>query len=267
MLIVGERINATRPAIARALTERDAEQIAGEARRQAEAGADFLDVNAGSDPARELENLQWALEVVQDAGDLPLCLDSANPDVLRAGLELVETDSVMLNSATAEEEKMDEVIGIAADSGALLVALTMDDSGVPGTADRRVDVAARLIEAAEAQGVPRDHLYVDPCVQPVSTDVCQGAEVLSAVFRIMQAFPGVHTTCGLSNIGFGLPNRNLVNRTFLAQLIPAGLDSAIMDPTEEGLMETVRAAEALAGRDEFCMDYIRAMRGKAGATA
>ncbi len=261
MLIVGERINATRPAIARALAERDAEHVAHEARRQAEAGADFLDVNAGSDPARELEHLKWALEVVQEATDLPLCVDSADPEALRAGLELIEGESVMLSSATAEEGKMEEVIGIVADSGALLVALTMDDSGVPDTAGRRVEVAARLVEAAEAGGVPRDHVYVDPCVQPISTDARQGMEVISAVWRIVEAFPGVHTTCGLSNVGFGLPNRRLVNRTFLAQLIAAGLDSAIMDPTEKGLMETVRAAEALAGRDEFCMNYIRAVRG------
>ncbi|MHC4481302.1 MAG: dihydropteroate synthase [Planctomycetota bacterium] len=264
MIVIAERINATRSRIARALEERDADLLAREAQRQATAGADFIDVNAGSDPARELENLKWAVGVVQDSTDLPLCLDSPNPEVLRAGLELIAGDVVMLNSATAESGKMDAVIAIAAESGAHLVALTMDDQGVPQTADQRVSIAARLIEASEGAGIDRDQVYVDCCIQPISTSAEQGMEVISTVFRIMQGFPGVHTTCGLSNISFGLPNRGLVNRTFLACLIAAGLDSAIMDPTAGGMMDTVRAAEALAGRDEFCMDYIRAMREQQG---
>ena len=260
MLIIGERINATRKPIARALTDRNAEKIAHEACIQAEAGADFIDVNGASDPAHEAENLEWALGVVQDTVDLPVCLDSANPEVLRQGIELVESDRLMLNSATAEEGKMQTVMEIAADSGALLVALAMNDDGVPKTADERVTIAARLIETAGEVGVPRDRVYVDPCVQPIGTDVAQGMEVISAVFRIMEGFPGVHTTCGLSNISFGLPNRNLVNRTFLSCMIVAGLDSAILDPTEEGMTEAVVTGEAIAGKDDFCMNYIRAMR-------
>lgn len=259
MIIIGERINATRRRIARAMEERDAEVLAREVRAQAEAGADFIDLNAGSDPAREVDYLKWAVEVTQRSTDLPLCLDSSNPDVLREGLQFVTGDVVMLNSVTGEEERMRQVLPLAAESGALLVALTIDERGLPDTADRRVDVAAKLVGAAEQVGIERDRLYIDPCIQPVSTSPEQGMEVISAVFRIMEAFPGVHTTCGLSNISFGLPNRNLMNRAYLACLIAAGLDSAIMDPTAEGMMETVYAAEALAGRDEFCMNYIRAM--------
>ncbi len=262
MLIIAERINATRKTIARALLERDADRIARETKRQSEAEADFIDVNAGSDPAREVENLQWAVEVVQRNTDLPLCLDSANPDALRAGLELVEGDTVMLNSVTAEPERMAQVLPIAAGSGALLVALALDGRGLPETAERRVEIAGRLIEAAEGAGVARERVYVDPCIQPISTSPEQGMAVISAVRQIMEAFPGVHTTCGLSNISFGLPNRGLINRTYLGCLIAAGLDSAIVDPTAEGLMDTVRATEALAGRDEFCMNYIRAMRAQ-----
>ncbi|MHC4789185.1 MAG: dihydropteroate synthase [Planctomycetota bacterium] len=261
MLVIAERINAARSLIARALDERDADLLAREARAQTEAGADFIDVNAATTPARELENLQWAIQVVQQNTDLPLCLDSPSPEALRQALPLVEGQSVMLNSVTAESAKMQEMLAIAADSGALLVALTMDDRGVPQTADQRVEIAARLVEAAEAAGVPRERLYVDPCVQPISTSAEQGPAVIAAVRRIMEAHPGVHTTCGLSNVSFGLPNRGLINRTFLACLIAAGLDSAIIDPTAAGMMDLVRAAEALCGRDEFCMNYIRAIRG------
>ncbi|NLW50040.1 MAG: dihydropteroate synthase [Candidatus Brocadiaceae bacterium] len=260
MLVIAERINATRRRIARAFEERDARLLAREVRRQAQAGADFIDVNAGSDPAREVENLSWAVEVVQDCTELPLCLDSANADALRAAVRLVRGEVVMLNSVTGEREKMARVLPLAAECGARLVALAMDDHGLPETAERRMEVTASLVEAAGQHGIPADRLYVDPCIQPVSTSPGQAMEVLSAVFRIMQAFPGVHTTCGLSNISFGLPGRALVNRTYLACLIMAGLDSAIVDPTAEGLMDAVRAAEALAGRDEFCMNYIRAAR-------
>jgi 5-methyltetrahydrofolate--homocysteine methyltransferase len=262
MLIIGERINATRKPIARALKERNAEKVAHEARIQAEAGADFIDVNGASDPTHEAENLRWALEVVQEAVDLPVCLDSADPDILREAVELVESERLMLNSATAEGGKLQTVMEIAAGNDALVVALAMDDSGVPDTADQRVSIAARLIEAAEDAGVPRDRVYVDPCVQPIGTDLTQGMEVISAVFRIMQNFPGVHTTCGLSNISFGLPNRSLINRTYLPCLIVAGLDSAILDPTEEGMKEAICVGKVLAGHDEFCMDYIRAMRNR-----
>jgi 5-methyltetrahydrofolate--homocysteine methyltransferase len=260
MLIVAERINATRRSIARALRERSEKVLIREVTNQAQAGADVIDVNAGRDPATEMEDLQWALAVVQRSTDLPVCIDSPNPQVLRRGVELVSGDTVMLNSATAESAKMEDVIGLAAESGARLVALTMDDRGLPENADRRVQIAAQLIEAAEAAGVPRDRLYVDPCIQPLSTSPEQGMEVISAVFRIMTNFPGVHTTCGLSNISFGLPDRNLINQTFLACMIAAGLDSAIVDPTAPGIQSAILAAEAIAGRDDFCMNYVRAMR-------
>ncbi len=260
MLVIAERINATRSAIARALEERDADLLAQEAQTQADAGADFIDVNAGKDPAKEPENLAWAVRVVQEATDLPLCVDSSNPEALEVALDLVERRPVMLNSVTAEPQRMQQVLPLAADSGARLVALTMDEGGLPKTAEERVDIADRLVEAATEAGVEVGRLYVDPCIQPVSTNPEQGMEVIGAVFRVMEAFPGIHTTGGLSNVSFGLPRRNVVNRTFLAQLIAAGLDSAIMDPTAEGMMETVLAGEALAGRDDFCMNYVRAMR-------
>ena len=262
MLIIAERINATRRPIAEALKARDAARIRREARRQAEAGADFIDLNAGADPAREAEDLLWTIEQVRQVTDLPLCLDSSNPEVLRAGLEALGEQQVMLNSVTGEAEKLAAVLPLAAQARARLVALTMDESGLPQTADQRLRVAEKIIEAATRQGVPVENLYVDPCIQPLSTSPEQAREALEAVRRIMDGFEGIHTTCGLSNISFGLPGRALVNRTYLACLIMAGLDSAILDPLAEGLMETVRAAEALAGRDEFCMNYIQFMRSR-----
>jgi 5-methyltetrahydrofolate--homocysteine methyltransferase len=142
----------------------------------------------------------------------------------------------------------------------MLVALAMDDSGLPQTADQRMDIAGKLVETAGSHGITADRLLVDPCIQPLSTSPDQAMQALSAVFRIMQHFEGIHTTCGLSNISFGLPRRALINSTYVACLIMAGLDSAIIDPLAPGMMDAVRAAEALAGRDDYCMNYIQAMR-------
>lgn len=260
MIIIAERLNATRKRVARALQEKDAAHIAAEARKQTEAGATFIDVNAGSVPALEVENLIWMAEIVQDTTDLPPCLDSANPEALDAALKVVTGDTVMLNSVTGEQEKLEQVIPIAADSGALLVALAMDERGLPETPEDRIEVAEKIVEAAGRHGIGPERLYVDPCIQPLSTSPTQAPACIEAVRGIMGRFEGIHTTCGLSNISFGLPARHLLNKVYLACLIAAGLDSAIMDPTAPGMREAILAAEALAGRDEYCMSYISALR-------
>ena len=260
MLIVAERINATRKRIAAAMAERDSAYLAREALTQAEAGAHFIDVNAGSDPAKEVENLKWAVEVVQQNTDLPVCIDSASADGLRAALEVVSKDDVMLNSVSGEERRMKEVLPLAAERKARLVGLLMDQRGLPAGVDDRLEIAEKILKAAQQAGIEVDKLYLDPCVQPLSTNPEQTEALVESVHMIMTRFPGVHTTCGLSNISFGLPYRSILNRVYLALLIRAGLDCAVLDPTERDLMATVYAAEALCGRDEFCMSYIRADR-------
>ena len=260
MLVIGERINATRKRIARAMESRDAAHLRREARRQADAGADFIDVNAGTDPAGEVENLVWAVGVVQDSTDRPLCVDSASVEGFRKALPHVRGDDVMLNSVNGERERIEQVIPIAAEAGARLVGLLMDERGLPSGVDDRFEIAEKIAEAAAAHGIPIEKLYLDPCVQPLSTSPDQVEILVQSVERIMTQLPGIHTTCGLSNISFGLPYRGIVNRIYLATLIRAGLDSAIIDPTEPDVMATVYAAEALAGRDEYCMNYITAQR-------
>ncbi len=259
MLVVGERINSTRKRIREAVRARDAEFIAREARRQVKAGADYVDVNAGSSVAHEVDDLKWLVETVQAAVDAPLCLDSANPAALEAALSLVEK-SPIINSITGERSRMDAILPLVRSSGASIVALVMDDSGMPEDAAGRLKVAETLIPAIEAFGVERDRIRVDPLVRPVSTDTTQGAAVLETVREVMTRWPGVHTICGLSNVSFGLPVRNVLNVTFLALMIEAGLDGAIIDPTEPRMMATVAAARTLLGRDDYCMGYIEAHR-------
>jgi len=260
MLVIGERINATRDRVATALNERDESYIAKEVQIQEETGADFIDVNAGSDPSEEEANLQWAIKVVQDNTDLPLCIDSSTAELFEEALGLIEGDRVMMNSITAEEDKMESLLPLAAEHNADLVALTMGDGGMPETAEERVELTRTMVEAAEEHGVGEDKLYIDPCVQPVSTSPEQGPAVVEAVRKITDEFDEIHTTCGLSNVSFGLPYRNVLNRVYLAYLIEAGLDSAILDPSEHDINATILAAEALCGQDDYCMNYVQAAR-------
>jgi 5-methyltetrahydrofolate--homocysteine methyltransferase len=260
MLVIAERINATRKPIARAMEDRDADFIANEVRVQDNCGADFIDVNAGDKPEKEIESLLWAVEVVQANTDLPLCLDCASVRGFEVALEAVKSENIMLNSVNGEREKMAEVFPVAADAGAKLIGLLMDENGLPTGVEDRLEIAGKIIEEAEKHGIGVENLYLDPCAQPLSTSPQQGEAVIQAVKEIMGRFPGVHTTVGLSNISFGLPYRSVLNRTYVAFLIRAGMDSAILDPTEQDMMATIYATEALVGKDEFCLEYIQAAR-------
>ena len=259
MIIVGERINSTRKRIREAVKARDAAFISKEAVKQVAAGADYVDVNAGTSVAHEAADLEWLVETVQSAVDAPLCIDSANPAAIKAALALTEKTPI-INSITGEKARMESILPLVEESGAGVAVLLMDDNGMPEDAAGRLKVAETLIPALERRGIERERLYIDPLVRPVSTDMKQGPAVLETVRRVMSDYTGVHTICGLSNISFGLPVRNVLNTTFLALMLEAGLDGAIIDPTEPRMVATVAAAEAVLGRDDFCMRYIEAYR-------
>jgi len=256
MLVIGELINCTRKRVGAAAAARDATVITEVAQLQAAAGAQVLDVNGGL-PGQEADALAWLVGVVQDATDLPLCLDSADPHALAAALPLCRRP-VMINSI--ELARFDPVIALVKEYGASVLALAMGPYGPPTGTDDRVDNAARVVDRLTAGGVRLEHIYLDPCVMPVSTGGDNGVGVAECITRIMARYPGIHTTVGLSNVSFGLPMRKLLNQTLLAVLISRGLDSVIADPTDRQLMATLYAAEALLGRDEYCAAYIRAFR-------
>ncbi len=259
MLIVAERINSTRKRIARAVRDRDADFIRREAIKQAEAGAGFIDVNAGTSVAHEVNDLVWLTETVQSATEVPVCVDSANPKALDAALK-AHKGGALVNSITAEKERIENILPLVLKYNTRVVALAMDDGGMPETADQRLTVVAALVERLTKEGIARDRMYFDPLIRPISTNPDQALQAIEATRRIMTEFAGVHTICGLSNISFGLPKRNLLNRAFLTLLIGAGLDGAIIDPTEPGMVTTVLGVEALVGRDEYCLNYITAER-------
>ncbi len=260
MIVIGERLNATNKSVGEALRVRDADHIQDLARRQAEAGAHYLDCNAGRKAEDEIADMQWLIGTAREATDLPFCIDSPNPDALAAALDVYEGPPPILNSVTAEAAKMERVLDLAVQAKARIIALCLSDEGMPSKEGDREKVAETLVEAALAQGISAEDIFVDPVVLTVSADAQAGPLCIAAVRAIREAYPDVHISAGVTNVSFGLPNRRLLNRTFLALLMGAGLDAAIIDPTDPQIMATWRAAEALLNRDEMCMNYIQASR-------
>ncbi len=259
MIIVGELINASRKAIAAAIEARDAEKIQETARRQAENGADYIDVNAGVFVGREVDYLKWLVTTVQDVVETPCCIDSPDPAAIEAALEL-HRGTAMLNSISLEKERYEALMPIVAGTDLKVIALCMSDEGMPETTDARLEIADRLVNGLVQNNVPLENIYVDPLVQPISTNQEFGIAFLEAIEKILARFAGVHTICGLSNISYGLPERALLNQIFMAMAIGRGLDGAIVDPLNRRMMATIYAAEALAGRDEYCGQYLTAYR-------
>ncbi|MDY6834786.1 MAG: methyltetrahydrofolate cobalamin methyltransferase [Chloroflexota bacterium] len=257
MVIVGEKINTSRKSVAEAVKTRDAAFIAALARDQAEAGADYIDVNAGTFLEQEVECLCWLVKIVQQHVDIPLCLDSPNPDALSAAIQCHKGEP-MINSISLERDRLRALLPVVTTNPCQVVALCMAETSMPTTVEERVGVGSELIKKLTDEGVPLEKIHVDPLVQPVSVDTCMGLAILDAISTIMRDFPGVNTICGLSNISFGLPERRLINRNFLALCISYGLSGAILDPTDKNLMSTLLAIEMILGRDEYCEAYIDA---------
>lgn len=260
MIIVGELINASRKAIGQAITDQDADTIKTVAMDQHKAGANFIDVNAGIFVGKEAAYLTWLTQTVQDAVDSPCALDSPDPAALEAALA-VHKGVAMINSISLEKERFDKLLPVVAGTDLKVVALCMSDAGMPETVEDRLTIADKLINALVGKGVALDNIYVDPLVQPMSVNNSFGVEFLNAIEAIRSRFPGVHTMCGLSNISFGLPARKFLNQTFMAMAIAKGLDGAIINPLDKRMMANIVAAEALAGRDNYCMKYLKAYRG------
>jgi 5-methyltetrahydrofolate--homocysteine methyltransferase len=260
MLIVAERVNASRKAIRAALEKMDGAAIANEVRIQAEAGAHYIDVNGGTFPGREAELLCWLVDIAQAETKLPLCLDSPDPAALLAALPKIKGERPMINSINLEPERFDKILPLARQYNAKLIALAQGEGVPAASAVEKVELAVRLVERLVKGGMVLDDIYVDPLVFPVGTDSNSALATVTAMREIMAHFPGVHTICGLTNVSHGLPARKLINRTFLAGAIANGMDAAIIDPTDTLLMATLLGAEAVFGRDEYCVNLIEAFQ-------
>jgi len=261
MIIVGELINASRKAIGAAIEAQDAAVVEKIAKDEFEAGANYVDVNAGVFVGKEPEYLKWLVTTVQSAVDGPCAIDSPDPKAIEAALA-VHKGTAMINSISMEKDRYEALLPIVAGTDLKVVALCMSDEGMPETADDRLRIADQLVNGLVKNHVPLDNIYVDPLVQPVSTNNQFGSEFLSAIELIMSRFEGVHTMCGLSNISYGLPERKFLNQNFMVMAISKGLDGAIINPLDKKMMASIIAAETLAGKDDFCMRYLTAYRAK-----
>jgi cobalamin-dependent methionine synthase I len=257
MIIIGEKINTSRKSIEEAVNKKDAAFIAKVARDQAEAGAHYIDVNAGTFVDEEVDYLCWLVEIIQSEVDLPLCLDSPNPKALSEAIKRHKGEP-MINSISLEEDRFHSLLPIITSQPCHVVALCMGHTSMPTTIEERVEVGSELIKKLTNEGIPLEKIYVDPLVLPVSVDTSMGVAALGAIHKIMNDFPGVNTICGLSNISFGLPERRLINRNFLALCIAHNLSAVILDPRDKQLMSTLLTLEMLLGRDEYCGDFIDA---------
>ncbi len=257
--IIGERINTSRKLVQAAVAERDADYIITDVKQQEAAGAAFIDVNAGARIGHETEDMKWLLETIQPEVNTPLALDSPDPAVLEMAFSMVDK-TPMVNSISLEKERYEAIIPFLTGKKCKVIALCMDDAGMPESSKDIFNRARELVESLNKIDIPTENIYVDPLVQPISTDSNKGVMVLDAVRAIKSEFPLVHITGGLSNISYGLPQRKIINRTFVTLMMDAGMDSAIIDPLDAKIMATIKTADMLLGHDQFCMEYLKGVR-------
>ena len=259
MKIIGEKINGTRKRVAQAIAERDAEFIKDLAKKQCEAGAAWLDVNAGTHPDKEPDDLIWLIENIQSVVEMPLCLDSANPKALKIAIQAVNK-TPMINSISGEPERLTGILPLVAEHGCPVIALAMDAKKIPETSEKRFEVITGMIKETRALGIPDSNLYFDPLAMTISTNTQSALVAFETMRCVREQYPEAHLTIGLSNISFGLPGRSFVNRYFLSLAMQAGLDSAILDPLDREIQATILTTELILGRDKHCLNFIRASR-------
>ncbi len=257
--IIGERINPTgRKLLAAEMAEGDYSRVLSDALAQVEAGATMLDVNAGIPMADEPKILAECIQLIQDNVDLPLAIDSSIVEALEAGLSVYQ-GKALVNSVTGEEERLEVVLPLVKKHGAAVVAISNDETGISEDPNVRYDVAKKIVERAEDYGIPREDVVVDPLIMPVGAINLAGRSALELIRRLREELK-VNTTCGASNISFGLPNRHGMNAAFLAMAVGAGMTSAILNPLHTEEMSGIMGADVMMGTDPECRSWIKKYR-------
>jgi 5-methyltetrahydrofolate--homocysteine methyltransferase len=261
-VVIGERINPTgRKKLAEEMKEGDFSRVTSDALAQVEAGAHMLDVNAGIPLADEPAILAETVKLVQSLVDVPLAIDSSIVAALEAGLAAYE-GKALVNSVTGEEDRLESVLPLVAKHGAAVVAITNDENGISEDPNVRFEIAKKIVSRASDHGIPKEDIVVDPLVMPIGAMGTAGKQVFELVGRLRNEL-GVNSTCGASNVSFGLPNRVGINAAFVAMAIGAGLTSAITNPLESEIRRSIMAADVLAGHDRDCAAWIAANRDPA----
>jgi len=260
-VIIGERINPTgRSWLTEKLTEGNLEILRDEATKQIEDGAHVLDVNVGAASVNEVELLPRAVEIVQDTVGVPLCIDTADKDALEAALKVYQ-GKPLINSVNGEEKSLERVLPLVAEYGAAVIGLTMDDDGIPKNAEKRLEIAKKIVERAESLGIPRKDVVIDCLALTVSAEPEAAIITLNAIDLVRQEL-GVNQALGHSNVSYGLPDREVINRVALGMVIRAGVNAPIVDAAE--VKQSILAADLLMGRDQYAMNYIKYYRQKKG---
>lgn len=265
-VIIGERINPTgRKLLAAEMAAGDFSRVIADALAQVQAGAHVLDVNAGVPLADEPALMAEAVRLVQQTVDVPVAIDSSVVKALEAGLKAAR-GKPLVNSVTGEDERLDAVLPLVAERGAAVIAISNDETGISYDPNVRFAVAKKIVERAERYGIPREDVLIDPLAMPVGAVQGAGATLFQLV-RMVREELGCNTVCGASNISFGLPNRKVLNGTFVAMAIAAGMTCAITNPLEPEIKSAILAADVMLGHDENCVNWIMAQRQAAAAEA
>ena len=259
MIIIGEKINGSIPSVAEAIAKRDAAFIKERARMQAQANATFIDCCASVEEKVEVETLEWMIDCIQEVTDLPIAVDSPSAEVLAQAYKHCKRPG-LINSVSMEGDKADKIFKEVADSDWEIICLLSDDTGIPKTAGDRLKVFDDLMAKAKEYGIRPSRLHIDPLVEMLCTSEDGIAMNVEVIRTIRAKYPQIHITAAVSNISFNLPVRKLINMGFTVLAMNAGLDSAILDPTNRDLLGLIYATEALLGEDDYCMEYIGAYR-------
>jgi 5-methyltetrahydrofolate corrinoid/iron sulfur protein methyltransferase len=262
MFVIGELINGMYKEVGRAIVARDKKTIQRIAKQQIESGADALDVNIGPVTGDPIEAMKWLAETIQEAVEATLCFDSTKPAVIEAGLKLAKKRAI-INSTTADDEKLGVLMPLAKKYNAQLIGLTTDKTGVPRDRFKRSELALKIIASAMEHGLNTEDVYIDPIVLPVNVAQPQAVEVLESIreFRVISE-PPPKIMVGLSNVSQGTQKRNLINRTFLVMAVASGLSAAILDPLDKELMDAMITAELILNKNIYCDSYLDAYRKK-----
>ncbi|AKL94764.1 dihydropteroate synthase DHPS [Clostridium aceticum] len=259
MIIIGEKVNGTIPSVKKAIEARDEEFIRNLAIHQVDAGADYIDVCASTAPEVEVETLKWLMDIVQDAVDKPLCIDSPNAKTIEAVFKYAKLPG-LINSVSEEGNKCEVIYPMIQGTQWQVIGLTCDNKGIPSDVKTRVDITKILVEKAQKYDITPDRIHIDPLVMALSTDNTSLMSFVETTRTIKEMYPTIKVTSGLSNISFGMPLRKVVNQGFLTIAAFVGMDSAIIDPCNRDMLATLLATEALLEKDKHCRKYNTAYR-------
>ncbi len=259
MIIIAEKINGSIPSVAKAIAQKDADFIRNLAKAQSGAGADFIDVCASVDTDMEVETMKWLIDLVQEVTETPIAIDSPSADVCAEALKLCKRPG-LVNSVSLEGDKIDIIFPVIADTKWECAALLCDDTGIPKSSKKRLEVFLTIMEKAKEYNIDPSRLHIDPIIEMLCTSETGIKIIVDVMARIKAQYPAIHVTGAASNISYNLPARQRINQAFVVLAMNAGMDSVILDPLNRNIMGLIYATEALLGKDEYCIEYINAYR-------